>query len=469
MFQRILAWIREVLNKMFGQSSIKQAFHVDIAVSADMSNALQLWAQMYNNTAPWVKNEITSLNLPASIAAEIARAVTIEMSVEISGSPRADYLAEEFDHVMDALRDQIEKGCAKGGMVMKPYAVGQEIHVDFIQADMFYPVKFDGNGNITACVFADQRTVGMDYFTRLEYHEMTMQGCIIRNLAFKSSTCDQIGNQVSLTVIPDWAELQPEALIANVDRPLFAYFRYPQANNIDPTSPLGVSCFSRAVELIEQADQQWSDFLWEFESARRALYVDVVAFDKDKNGKPILPNRRLYRTISQTSDVGDGELFKEWTPNIREQNILNGLDAILRRIEFSCGLAYGTLSNPATVDKTATELKISNQRSYATITDTQKALQVALDQLLYAIDVWATLLSLAPKGAYAAVYDFDDSIIVDKDAQFQQDMRLVTGGLMSKWEFRMRNFGEDEEIAKQKIADAQAEQQPQVGSFFQGA
>jgi A118 family predicted phage portal protein len=459
MFQRLLQWIREAWNKVIGQTSVKQALHVDIALSPEMVNALQTWALMYQNMSPWLTEDIDGLNLPAAIAGEIARAVTIEMHVEITGSARADYLHEQFELVVAKLREKIEQGCAKGGLMFKPYLSNGAIMVDYVQADQFYPIAFDGNGNITACVFADQRQVGADYYTRLEYHTMTAAGCEITNLAFKSQARDTLGSEVSLMVVADWSAILPRATITGINKPLFAYFRYPLANNIDSTSPLGVSCYSRAVDLIEQADKQWYDLIWEFESGQRAMYVDVLAFGKDKNGKAILPNKKLYRTIDTGGDVGSGnKMFEDWTPSLREVNILNGLDAILRKIEFVCGLAYGTLSNPATIDKTATELKISQQRSYATIADTQKALEDCLEDLIDAMDVWATLGKLAPVGVYDAVFDWDDSIIVDKDTQFQQDMRLVTAGLMSKAKFLMRNFGMDEATAQTELSAIKAEQ-----------
>jgi A118 family predicted phage portal protein len=253
-----------------------------------------------------------------------------------------------------------------------------------------------------------------------------------------------------------WKDLKPEATITGIEKPLFGYFRYPMANNIDTLSPLGISCFARAAVgdkcLIQQADEQWSNLLWEFESGQRALYADVVAFGRDEDGKPVLPMKRLYRALNGSADIGDEGFFKEWSPSFREASILAGLEAILRRIEFVCGLAYGTLSNPETVDRTATELKISQQRSYATITDTQKALKETLDQLLYGMDTWATLNNLAPAGSYEVNYDFDDSVIVDKGLQFQQDMQLVSARLMSDVEFRIRNFGESEEEAKKQLA-----------------
>jgi len=466
MFTKLINWIREWVKKMIGKNTIKQAIGSDIAISDPMITALELWSRMYINDAEWLSDTVKSLNLPAAIASELSRLATLELEITIEGSKRADYLNEQFDKVRDKLRDVIEFGSAKGGLVFKPYVDGVNINVDFVQADQFFPINFDSNGNITACVFVDQRKQGDAYYTRLESHEMTTAEdkngkvtdvCLIKNMAYKSSTKDILGQQVPLSVIDDWRGLAPEATITDIDKPLFSYFRFPQANNIDPASPLGVSGYARAVDLIKQADIQWSNLLWEFEATQAAIFVDVLAFGKDANGKPILPNKRLYRAMETGS--AEGELFEAWTPNIREENILRGLDAILKKVEFTCGLAYGTLSDPQMVEKTATEIASAKQRSYATVVDIQKSVQTALDDLLYAMDTWATLSKLAPKGKYTATYEFDDSVIVDKDAQFQQDLRLVQQGIMSPVEFRMRNFGEDEKTAKQKIADVRAAQE----------
>jgi A118 family predicted phage portal protein len=455
MFQKILSWIRDWIGKMIGKQTIKQAMKLDIAISTPMAEALTLWSQIYENKSPWLSNDVTSLNLGAAIAGEIARSVTIEMEAEFTGSTRSKYLEEQFERVMSKLRHQVEYGAAKGGLIFKPYASDDQVLVDFVQADQFYPVEFDPDGNITSVVFADQRHIGQEYFTRLEYHAMTEDGCEIVNQAYRSNNPDTLGQSVPLDSVDDWATIEPEATITGIDKPLFAYFRYPLANNIDTSSPLGVSCYSRATELIKQADVQWSDLLWEFESGRRALYLDELAFGKDANGKPLLPHKRLYRTLETGSTEGD--LYKEWSPDLRNAAIESGLDTILKKIEFNCGLAYGTLSDPQNIDKTATEIKASKQRTYSTIVDTQKALRDALEHLIWAMDTWATIGGLASAGSYDVSFVFDDSVVVDRDTQFQQDLRLVAQGLMSKAEFRMRNFGEKEEVAMEQLAKVEAE------------
>ena len=463
MFLRVWQWIKEFLNKMINKTDVKTSLGVEVAISSLMADALQTWSLMYANQATWLKkDEVFSLNLPATIASEVTRAVTLEMKVKLGDSPRAVYLQEQLDVAVGKLRTQLEYGCAKGGLMMKPYVSGKKILVDFVQADQFYPVAFDASGNITSCVFSDQRQIAGKFYTRLEYHKFTagvgdkLGSCEIKNQAYKSTSINELGTACALTEVDVWKDLLPTATIKNLKEPIFAYFRYPAANNIDPASPLGVSVYARSVDLIGQADKQWSMLLWEFDSGQRAIYVDELAFDKDSNKKPILPNRRLYRTM-KTSGMSKEDMFEDWSPTFREQEILNGLEAILRKIEFNCGLSYGTISNPDIVSKTATELKISKQRYYSTITDVQKALELALGQLIRAMDNWATMSNLVAKGPINPVYDFDDSILVDKDMQFQMDLRLLDR-VMGKVEFRMRNMGEDEETAKKAIDKLTAEQ-----------
>ena len=264
-------------------------------------------------------------------------------------------------------------------------------------------------------------------------------------------------------MVEEWGDILPEATLEGVTVPLFGYFRYPAANNIDPSSPLGVSCFAKAVDQIKEADKQWTRFLWEYESGERALYVDVSAFDRDKDGKPILPSRRLFRTLHgmDTPSVGEEGFFEEWSPTFREESLLNGLNDILKKVEFNCGLAYGTLSDPQAIEKTATEMKISRQRSYATVTDAQKALDGALRELVAAMDVLASLYSLSPSGTFEVTTTFDDSVITDTEAKLVQDRQSVSMGAMPKYMYLMRNYGLSEETAKEWVAEVQNENKDQ--------
>lgn len=425
---------------MLDKGTIKNAIREDIAMSDGVSQAIQMWSDMYTDGG--------TLNLPAAIASEMARLISVEMRSEIKGGKRGEFLNKKYNEVVKNIRTPLEYGCAKGGLIFKPYVKGQEIAVDYIQADAFFPLAFNNSGKITAAVFAERIVKGSKYYTRLERHELKGTTYTISNKAYESFNESSLGGAISLSLVKEWSSLAEEMTVENVKKPLFGYFKPAGANKTDTNSPLGASVYSNAVDLINEANKHFRRFLWEFESGERALYVNTMAFKRDKNGRPILPHKRLYKAI----DVDDNDLFKEWTPTLRVEEFNKGLDSIFRKIEFNCGLAYGTLSDVQNADKTAEEIIASKQRSYATVSDNQRALKNALEDLVYAMDVWCTLYNLAPLSKWETSFEFDDSIIADRKAEFTEKQALVSAGIMEKWEFRMWYFGEDEATAKAKIA-----------------
>jgi hypothetical protein len=69
------------------------------------------------------------------------------------------------------------------------------------------------------------------------------------------------------------------------------------------------------------------------------------------------------------------------------------------------------------------------------------------------MDLWASLEGLAPEGEYSPVFTWDDSILTDTDTMFARDTQLLRDKVMSRVEFRMKHFGEDEETAKKAIEE----------------
>lgn len=188
---------------------------------------------------------------------------------------------------------------------------------------------------------------------------------------------DRFRKEVPLSEVDEWAGLSEEpVIIGNIDKPLFAYIKVPKANNIDTDSPLGVSVFSRATEIIEQADIQYGRVLWEYKATEAAILGDSELFQTDKHGKPVLPagQERMFKTFDfDNADGTNKGLLKEYAPQIRHEALFQGLNKLLMKIEFLVGLAYGTLSEPTDIEKTAYEIRVSKQRSYHTVTAMQDA------------------------------------------------------------------------------------------------
>ena len=83
--------------------------------------------------------------------------------------------------------------------------------------------------------------------------------------------------------------------------------------------------------------------------------------------------------------------------------------------------------------------------------DCQIALQMALTDLIAAMDYYATIYNLAPAGTYQISWQWDDSIVVDTDKERESDRKDVSMGIMAAWEYRVKWYGETEEQAKAMV------------------
>ena len=427
--------------------------------TGEMLRAADSWMEFFCGRAPWLMDgSVHTLNLPATIAGELARLTTVELSGNVCGSARADYLNAQLQPVLAAIRTQAEYAAAGGGLVLKPYVSGKKICVDFVGAQSFVPTQWAADGTLTGAVFIEQVKQTHGTYTRLEQHRCTAQGYCIENTAYFSPTDGALGSAVSLSAVEQWAQLTEKTMICCADGtapelPLFAYFKMPFANQEQPFSPLGVSAYSRAIELMEQADRQYSRILWEYEGSELAVDASVGALQLE-NGEHRLPRTkdRLFRELA--IDKGDGgDLYSVFSPAIRDESLFNGLNNLLKRIEFACYLSYGTLSDPQSVEKTAEEIKMSRQRSYSAVCDIQKSLACALQTLVAAMDAYATLYALAPAGKFEVALHFGDSIATDTAAEREAMRQDCLSGAAAWWEYRMRFYGESEEVAKKRTAD----------------
>lgn len=456
---------------MISPKSVESALHITPTISTQMKNAIELWESMYRNESPWLASEnLASLNLASMIASEKARTATIEMEIKITGeSERAKYIKEQFEKIKKSIRKNLEYGIALGGFVIKPYVVvgadnKYKIEFNYCKATDFYPLSYSPEGDVTEAAFLDRVITKDIVYSKLEYHKLVGTKLVIKNMAFKSMKQDvqinigegELGTPVSLSSVSAWSALEPEIIINDVDKLMFAYFKMPEANQIDLDSPLGASGFSRAIKLIHDADKQYSDLLWEFEGGQLAIDVDRTALNPilDSNGNvrevlPQLQDRLFRRNFDFKEDA-----YNVFSPALRDKSIVNGLNTILMHIEDVCAISRGTLSEVTVSEaRTATELKILKQRSFAANADIQKELEGVLQTVIEIMDKYCDLYKIVPSGEFEVAYKWDDSIIVDKDAERQIDLLDVDKGLMSKIEYRMKWMGETKEQAEQAIKE----------------
>lgn len=422
---------------------------------------------------------------------------TVKELVPKGPTERAEYLNNTYQKkILPKLRREVEYGIALGGLVIKPYVIvnnpvetpeGEntltlntkldkaEIEFDFVYADHFYPLAFNGSGDITEAAFVEYKIDKNITYSRLEHHKYisSTHQVVVTNKAFKSTaqtTANEgvdLGQEIPLKQVPDWEGIDPIVTINNADRLMFAYFKMPEANTIDMYCPLGVSGFDKAINLIKDADMQYSRLLWEFEAGEMAIDIDRDALKdtevRDSEGNIIMVSKmghmqqRLYRPV--VLDNGNGaDTYQQYAPVLRDASYINGLNTILTHIEDVTGLSRGTISEVTMNEaRTATELRILKQRSYQTNADIQKAIQKCLEDLVYVMNALCSLYKITVEGEYETSFEWDDSILVDVNEELGTRMSLMQNGIMSKEELRMWYMGETERQAREALLKVQEE------------
>lgn len=456
-----LNWLRSLVNKLYPNS-------INDAQYDDMERAMEDWLGIYADEPKWDKEcHGKTLNLGASVASEFARLITIEFESEITGSKRAEYLQEQYERLLEQLRVNLEAACAVGGIVFKPYVRNGVILPDCITQDKFIPLAYS-NGIITSAAFINQEVCGRYYYTRLEkqtysYNERTHT---IESHFFVSTSHDSLGKEIDKDNVDNdnWLNIDPYIVINDVDRPLFSFWKVPIANHIDNSSPLGVSVYSRAIKLLCEADLQWDRYLWEFEGGELAVDAGEEVLrqrpGEDTLGTPKTRDR-LFRKFNIDSDDNSNHSFYEiFNPSLRDKNYADGLNEIKRQIEFNCSLAYGTLSNPQNVDKTAEEIRASKQRSYTAVSDMQQSLECVLEDYIYACNAMTDACSLAPEGEYEISFNWGDGVLEDKDKEQAIQLNEVNSGIRKKTDYLKWRYGVDENTAAEMLPNGGVE------SFF---
>ena len=430
--------MKGLFDRLFSKKDIKSALNIDVAVSQEMLDRIDLWQRMYAGCAPWLNEGVVSLHLESAICREFSNIVLSEMNAKVSN----EKLNDLFCSATRDINIHFQEALATGAMIIKPLG---EDKVQFVAQNAFIPVEYNIWGVPVKVIFPEFKQLGDKYYTRLEYHSLDpVNGLTITNKAYCSTSKSTLGREIQLTDVAEWSDLESQISFPLMKRNAFGYYRNPLKNTVDGTHS-GVSVFESAVGIIEKCDIQFGRLDWEFESGERAVHVDPSALKA--NGKLPKLNKRLYRAVD--IDFKDGELIKEFSPQLRQGDYIAGLEEYKRNIEFEVGLSYGDISNVNLVEKTATEIKAGKKRKYDTVTAIQNNLKACLDDFVYALAFWnAQVLS-----GYEFICDFKDSILADDEAEREQDRKDVAMGVMRLEEYRSKWYGETVETALASLPD----------------
>src|SRR5574343_493400 len=451
-----------------------RGYNDTVVAQNDNSKEVSYWASIYSGKPNWLSeiamegDSAESMNVAASVCAELARLTTIELEGKVLGEGASiEFLDNKLQKLLPKLRENTEYALALGGMVIKPFIignhngkafVGKDIGFEFYTPERFSPITFNKEGQLVSAAFFDRLKKERNFYTRVETHSLEEEGSYtIENRVYKSESLYSKGTEVSLQDIEEWKDIEPFVGFSGITQPLFVYFKPPYSNNDDPNSNLGTSVLSKIDKFLKDADETWYDIQWEYNSKRAVVHIsnDLVGYDEDL--KPKLSSRDRKRFVILEPGKSEDSFIKTPSDDMRDESLFNKLNQTMREIEINAGLAYGTLSEVDQVEKTAEEIRSSKERSYSTVHDIQKALEVSIKELISVVNIISSLKNdelgsyidgyKEPK-SYEVSLVFDDSIVVEsKNKKLELVKEEISLGLIAPEFYLMEKYNISQEEA----------------------
>ena len=454
---KIKGWFDMIFKKV-----AKEVFNVNSIISFDMESMLDRCARIYSGRPEWVDkdNHIKTINFAKAVCSETARLAMLGTKITIDGSERAAWLQKQIDSIYFKLRDWVEYGCAYGTVILKPNGES----VDLITPDGFI-VTDQSSGIITGIVFINREISenGKKFYTRLEYHRFLDNGLyVITNRCYVGDSENDKGKMIDISRTP-WNNLLEEAVIQNVEQPLYGVLKMPHANNVDINSPMGMPIFSDAIPEMEDLDIAYSRNAEEIYDSARTVLLDsdrlLPSGSKVENTasgfQGQLKKMKLPKYVKAIYGNGNDDLYHEINPTLNTDTRLTGINALLSQIGYKIGFSNGYfVFNESTGIQTATGVEAEQQRTIQFIKDVRDKVENCLDGLIYALNAFADLYNLAPLGMYEATYDFGD-ITYNREEDRKRWWGYVTQGKIPAWLYFTKFEGMSEEKAKAMVEEAQ--------------
>ena len=248
---------------------IREEFRIAPLVTPEMREAEDLWMQIWMGTPPWANDQDRTINFAKAVTGEAARLATMGVSVELSGSARADWLQERLnEELIPFLRDMVDVGCAAGMFLLKPTPDS----IGLYTPPEFTITAVDNRKRVIGVVLYDTKATPDYYYVKAEYHRYEGTHYVVSNRAFRLAKGKTSASRVNLDEVPDWVGILPDAVLDDT-APLFAVCTMPDANNIDGGA-CGMSIYANALPELRGLDVAWSAMVDEIQDSRSIALVD---------------------------------------------------------------------------------------------------------------------------------------------------------------------------------------------------
>lgn len=418
----------------------QQAFGVWDKTSEAMKTALKHWLRLYYNTEK-TKDRDPSQRIAYTVVQKILRTVFSEYK-PFCGDGFYRAVAENLN---SRKQQAMQQALITGTCFIKPCPVAGGFEFSLIPRQNVLIFGRDGAGNITDMGTAEKTARGRWYYTLLERRSVDGNGLLtIENRLYRSLNQQTLGQQIPLKDLAQYEHLPdrytfPEPLggvgVVAMQTPMF--------NCVDGSAN-SVSVYAAAAGLIDLIDRNEAQLSGEFERGQSRIIASKDMLDENDR----LTSNLFVGLDEDPETVG----LTVFAPQLREQSYLARKQEYLRNVESVVGLQRGMLSEVNQLQRTATEISVSEGEFNLTVMDFQKMWEQALRKTLCLCETLARLYGMTTEKLPEISVDWGNGILYDEDKLWEDYKDMVARGLVAPevalgWRFGMKADSQEERAA----------------------
>ena len=325
------------------------------------------------------------------------------------------------------------------------------------------PYAYD-NFNITGLIVFNQwqeeernRPV---FYTHITYHEFKTEKDendelkqIYRkyNELYKSKNANELGKEIDFEdKFPNVKQL----VEYDTDTPHFQVIKPPIANNVDISTPMGISIYANSIDKLKAIDNKYDAFDQEFVDGKRRILVDRTALktaptvNEDGSISQQLFFDRNDRTYVAMNGMKD-QPVKDISFEYRYKECIESVNAELNWYSSALGFGEEFYKFDGNGQATATEIISQNDDAFRT----KQVYETVIKDVIIDLVKSVCFLEGIEISENEIEIIMDYSRFENQTTTQQRLEREVSQGITSKVEYRMKVYDETEEQARNKIAE----------------
>lgn len=456
-FSKVLSIIKEERKELVSSSSL-----------------VSLWAKWYKGKVPSfhsyyiyngqkkIKRERLSMKMAKQVCEDWASLLMNEkVKIVVSNQKEMDKLLMEMDF-WNRANEAVEKGFALSlaalvinvnGLIVSEEKDELGVQEAIVNTDKTYldlsvhtalstiPITWE-NGRCVECGFITEDTDKTVCVAHLRNEEGTYD--IYKSVEYKKRDAQ---HEDELTIFKTGSETPWFVLI------------YPRiTNNLELDSPLPISIFGNSIDTLKAIDMKYDSYHVEFAQGKKRTYVSAKLNQVDEKTGEVKntfdPDDTVVYQLPENVGINGEEkpLVVNVTDSLRAAEHSQAIQDELNFLAKQTGLGVDYYRFEKGRVMTATQVISEKSDTFRNMKKHEGILEKAIITLIQSI-MFASNLCTSTKfdKPKEVEVQFDDSIIEDKTTEKDNDRKDMEAGIMSKLEFRMKWYGEDEQTAKKAM------------------